>query len=167
MQSTRQGTYTTLEAEPGRLIIRLTDEGRAELADNLPNTDEALIQVKNGYHIELNWTKPHADILQEMLEDHLANGWTMPDAAQIGALTSSPLLAYGCDYDEEGFITKSEALYWFPDYQVKSELDQLLREGFVTFVEANEDTDEYKEKYTCTECLAEFDNASAAVTHQC
>jgi hypothetical protein len=161
VQSKREGLYTILEAQPGALIIRLTDQGKEEL---IAYAREDATQHPSV----INWTKPHDTILAAMIEDHLGNGWTMPDAAQIGALTSSPILAYDCAFNDEGEITKAEAVYWFPNYQVESELETMLRQGFVRFEQAPEgQPTDPNESYACAECNAQFDNSSAALSHTC
>jgi len=113
------------EGEGIRLI--LTEEGREELGTyRVPGKDTN------------EWTVPTDMILQALLEDHLANGWTWPDPAEIGALTSSPILTDSAEFDDSGKITEIGTCYWFPDYAIRSELDELYEKGEVFFPAAKE-----------------------------
>ena len=107
----------TLTKLPKCLRISLTPAGREELMDKR-NADGT-------------WKAGTDSILADLLEDHLANGWELPE--DIGALTSAPILSDSAQRDDQGKLTKIGDCYWFPDYAVTSELEEMLDKGFVNF----------------------------------
>ena len=111
--------YTTIEKLPNSIRISLTNEGRVELTD-----------LKKDDTLSPN------DIFVRLIEYHLCNGWELVSPENIGALTSSLILSD--DYsilDESSNIFEYEyhAAYWFPEYQVRSELKDMEQYGFVEF----------------------------------
>ena len=132
-----EGAYTTLEDQgEGKLRITLTEQGKAELRAYVQDAScnescgscgadigESTVFVWHEANedcravrdpVEVHFTKPHDQILVALLEDHLSRLWGMPEPWQVGALTSSPILAYAFGYDMEGYVTKAQAVYWFP-----------------------------------------------------
>lgn len=169
------------ETAEGKLLITLTDRGREMLGSYLENPCEVFREIERGHDPKYQWSKPHATILSDLLEDQIANSdlemLSDVDAADIGALTSSPLLAYGVQRAEkykpananesevlEGQILKLDRVYWFPNYQVESELETLLRAGKVEFETGHK---EPSETYTCEGCQQTFDNDTDALDHKC
>ncbi len=104
--------------------------------------DYVLILTDN----ECEFRLPHNEVWMNLLGDDPAWGIdeysidlldpNSNDYAQVGALTSSPLLAVGLRRDEVGNIKYLTELYYFPNYQVESELETLLRTGEVKFMRA-------------------------------
>lgn len=64
----------------------------------------------------------------QVLSDH--------DLADIGALTSAPVLALGVERDDDYKVTNVTDTWWFPNYQVEDELETLLTKGVVVFTRA-------------------------------
>ena len=83
-----------------------------------------------------DWDKGAEEILRELLDDHLCNGWEFVPPEDIGALTSSPILSDEVERNDDGEIVKVGKVYWFPNYAVQSELDLLYDDGEVFFPEA-------------------------------
>lgn len=80
--------------------------------------------------------------LATLLADHLETDWELIEPAELAALTSAPLLGTGIDRDDEGVLRGVEHLYWFPDYAIRDEIEELLTDGAVTFDRApNPDDD--------------------------
>lgn len=80
--------------------------------------------------------------LATLLADHLETDWELLEPAELAALTSAPLLGTGIDRDDEGVLRGVEHLYWFPDYAVRDEIEELLTDGAVSFDRApNPDDD--------------------------
>ena len=107
------------------ITLKLTPLGRAELKD---------LRIDGG----MNWAKSHDSILADMLEDHLCNGWEFIQPEEIGALTAAPILSDSVTRDDSGNLLKVDQVYWFPDYAVRSELDELYENGEVFFPAAEE-----------------------------
>ena len=122
--------YVELEKLDGKLRIKLTPAGREELEGRLVKPGDKNYSYDSG---EKQWKQSHATILFDLLEDHLCNGWEMVPPEDIGALTSSPILSDSAVRDDDDKLTSIGDVYWFPEYQVKSELEELLEKGFVDF----------------------------------
>jgi hypothetical protein len=60
-----------------------------------------------------------------LLEDHLCNGWEMVPPEDIGALTAAPILSDEIGRDEDGRVVEAGRVYWYPDYQVRDEIEEL------------------------------------------
>ena len=116
------------EGEGIRLV--LTEEGREELGTyRVPGSDPA------------EWVEGTDNILVKLLEDHLCNGWEFVAPEDLGALTDAPILSDEVERDEDGNVTKVGTVYWFPDYAIRCELDELLEKGEVFFPAAQEEVE--------------------------
>lgn len=71
--------------------------------------------------------------LAEIIHWQLANGWTFLSPEDAGALTDSPILSEDVNYDDHGNAQHVGIVYWYPEYQVKDPVAQLLENGFVDF----------------------------------
>lgn len=102
----------------GNLIITLTEEGKQWLNDyDKVDTDE-------GCFIEL-------------IEDKLANGYSLVDPEHIGALTNSLLIADGTIDEEtaaEDYVNTN--VWYYNYYAVRSYLDDLKSQGYVIWNKA-------------------------------
>ena len=63
--------------------------------------------------------------LYALLEDHLCCGWEMVPPEDIGALTSAPILSDEINRDDRGQVTRAGRVYWYPDYQIRDEIEEL------------------------------------------
>lgn len=110
--------YTEFEQTNTGLIIRLNDRGREELAD-----------LK-----ELHKEKGPVAIWWDLNEGMFCNGYNDIRPELIGALTDAPIISDGT-IDEE--TTKEEfentKFWWFPNYMVQDEVEELLTKGEVFF----------------------------------
>lgn len=110
--------YTDLEILPNKdLKISITADGREELAEmdareNNPGTDYKLARL---------------------LEYHLGNGWEFVRPEEVSALTSSPILSNDVSRDDDGELTAIGEVWWFPNYQVINEVEEMKDSGFVIF----------------------------------
>lgn len=109
----RPASPVEFSVENGQLHIRLDPDAREEV--------EELLE------------KPVDQAFSELIEWHLSNGWTLLDPGDVGALTESPILSQDVQWDEDGNILSVGRVYWFPEYQVKSEIQELLEHGEVVF----------------------------------
>ena len=69
------------------------------------------------------------------IEHFLCNGWTELRPKQTGDLTSSIVLAKDedCEWDDVGNLTNDPRRFWFPNYQVRSPMQDLLDSGECLF----------------------------------
>lgn len=109
------------ENESGDLLITLTEEGKEELPE--------IIQRNSFY----------AGVWTDLLESIICNSETefiRPE--QIGALTDSPIIGLNVSLDDDGKIEEREdtKFFWFPDYQVIDEFNELLTKGQIVFTKA-------------------------------
>lgn len=72
------------------------------------------------------------EVLSEVIERCLCNGLTLVKPDEIGALTDSMILSES-SADDDGKFPEDSAFYWFPDYQVKSPIEDLVQNGKVIF----------------------------------
>jgi len=102
--------YVDLSEGPNFLRIYLTETGREELEAQ-----------RDG----MGWKWGTIYVFQALLEDWLGNGWEWVKPEDIGALTSAPILR-----------SPNGMIYWFPNYAITCEIEEMLATGHVDFVEA-------------------------------
>lgn len=102
--------------------------GQVRLVNFLASEHELSITLTNAGYDELVAGASFADLI----EYHLANGWEATTADTIGCLSSAPVLVYGSAENLQ--LGQSEPLwYYYPDYQVRDETDDLRRAGVVVY----------------------------------
>jgi hypothetical protein len=112
------GFYVDLEkTDDGNLHIALTKEGSAEFG--------TIVEERNKFGI-------HA-ALCTLLEDHLCNGWEMVPPEDIGALTTAPILSDDIRRDEDGNVAEVGRVFWYPDYAVRDEIEEIRRDLVLVF----------------------------------
>lgn len=129
------GLYVTAERVTSGLVLKLTPAGRAELEAMTTGDRESGISFDRP-HVSA-WTCLISD-LEECRDIHM-----LADAEyeMLGALTSAPIIVTLPAYNDQSELTAFDAAFWFPNYQVESELETLLRKGAVTFDLASEPQD--------------------------
>lgn len=104
----------------GNLVIAVDQEGR-ELIEEL---------IEQGTHDEVG-------ILRELMESHWTNGSYEPfDAGQANpfvGLTDAPCIAECMNHEDDGTRTIEGRFWYYPEYMIKSPLQELVRNGQVTF----------------------------------
>jgi hypothetical protein len=105
----------------GNLEIVLSERGRAAFDEIEEERDRYGIQAA----------------LFALLEDHLCNGWEMVPPEDIGALTAAPILSDEITRDDQGQVTEAGRVYWFPDYAVRDEIEELRRHFVLVFLGAD------------------------------
>lgn len=109
-------TYS--QTPQGALTLQIDEEGREELREI----------VSRARHLD-------HDVLAEMLDRFQANGMLYPinpEFVFVG-LTSAPVITDDIEYDEAGETNVTGNVWWYPDYQIRSFVDDLLQFGSVTF----------------------------------
>lgn len=116
-------TYLNFEELPnGNLKITLTKEGREELKELMGKS------------------KDYMGIWLDLIEVYQCNGsYQIVHPEKIAALTDSPIIGLNVDYDDNGEIEPNDALkiWWYPEYQVVSEFEQLLKHRSIVFTKAD------------------------------
>jgi hypothetical protein len=116
--SREPGFYVDLRKTAGDdLEIVLHPSGRRHFSE--------IRQQRDAYGI-------HA-ALCALLEDHLCNGWEMVPPEDIGALTAAPILSDEIVRDDDGRVTEAGRVYWYPDYQVKDEIEEIRKHLVLLF----------------------------------
>jgi hypothetical protein len=68
-----------------------------------------------------------------LLEDHLCNGWEMLPPEDLGALTAAPILSDEIVRDEQGRLVEAGRVYWYPDYAVRDEIEEIRTKSAIVF----------------------------------
>jgi hypothetical protein len=113
-----RGFYVDLKKVPdGNLHIHLNRNGRRHFAEI--REEQAAVGTSAA--------------LCALLEDHLANGWEMVPPEDLGALTAAPILSDEITRDDQGRLTEAGRVYWYPDYAVRDEIEELRRHLTILF----------------------------------
>lgn len=111
------GKYTEFEKQPnGNLRIVLLEEGRESVEEIAAK--EITADSK----------------LAETIEWQLSNGWSFLRPEDIASLTDAPMLSEEADFDNQGTAYNVGKVYWYPQYDVRDPVAQLLENGYVEFV---------------------------------
>ena len=104
------GFYVDFEkTADGNLHILLNRNGRRHFAEIQEQRDALGINAA----------------LYALLEDHLCGAWEMVPPEDIGALTAAPILSDEIVRDEEGRVTEAGRVFWYPDYAVRDEIEEI------------------------------------------
>lgn len=69
----------------------------------------------------------------EIIEYHLGEGWSWVQPEDVAALTSSPILSDSAVYGDHGELEDVDDVWWYPNYQVLNEVQELLDHGYIDF----------------------------------
>jgi len=105
-----------------RLKISLTDAGKIEI-DNIISSDASFNE---------KWAK--------LCEYNFCNGAKFVDGSEVGALTEAPIISTDFEYIDEYIY---HDLFWFPNYCIVDELEELRYEGYIYFESAMDNSDIY------------------------
>jgi len=104
------GFYVDLQKDhDGNLEILPNENGRSNF--------DTIQEVRDAQGVN--------EALYALLEDHLDNGWEMVPPEDIGALTAAPILSDEIVRDDNGRIVEAGRVYWYPDYAVRDEIEEL------------------------------------------
>lgn len=118
LRTANRGYYVQLQETPdGNLHIVLNARGREEF--------DEIASVRKQYGIRA--------ALAVLLEDHLMNGWELVPPRDLGALTAAPILSREIERDLHGTVIAAGRVFWYPDYAVLDEIEELRRHGFLEF----------------------------------
>lgn len=134
----------TADRLPKSLRIKLTDAGRAAL-DNMTEADPDNEAEHAG---ALRFDRPYSVIWRALLSqgEGTQGEGTLYLLAEheyemLGALTSAPIIVTKPGRNDQGELTSFDAVFWFSNYQIESELETLLTKGEVLFDLASEPQD--------------------------
>ena len=115
---TESGFYIHLcEAPNGILDLVLSEQGREQFAE--------IESIRKSYGSRA--------ALAALLKDHSQNGWEFIPPWDLGALTSAPILSREIERDDEGRAVAVGRVYWFPEFAMLDEIEELRRTGFLEF----------------------------------
>jgi len=117
------GSYVTLEKNAHKLVIRLTQMGRDFLVKE--NLELSTGELSRGSD----------EVFCELLEDFFQNGWSWVLPEQVGALTSAPIVSDEISYDDNGDIDHIGVIWWFPEYETRCPVRELIENGEVVFTQ--------------------------------
>lgn len=114
------------------------DRFRIVILVELPNGDLRILRNVFNPDSKTDLVELHSktyDITFDILEDgrYIGNGWSVLNPSDIRALTDSPIIAYGADFDDDGDLVFVEKVWWFPKYMVVDPYDELIEKGYVDF----------------------------------
>lgn len=110
--------YTEFSITPqGDLQIALTMDGKKKL--------ERLLTERVAWNDD--------EILLELIDEHLMNGWKIIPPEQIRALRNLLILSNSVQYDKNGNISHLDSAYWHPNDQLGVVSKILLQHGSVIF----------------------------------
>ena len=114
--TTHNGTYVHLRETPhGNLDLVLSERGREDFA--------AIESIRDRYG--------NRPALLTLLADHLERGWELIPPRDLGTLALGPILARAVERDASGSVVGIGPVYWYPDFPIYDEIDELLRQGFL------------------------------------
>lgn len=116
------------------IVLKELESGNLEIKID-PEADR--IEMENLIDVPLNTA--FGELLEE--SGYVGNNWHNVMPEEIGALTDSPIIAYGAIYAEENdqdLPIGYEKLWWFPQYEVEDPIETLLRNGVVIFTRASQ-----------------------------
>lgn len=98
--------YLTITETKAGLLIKATNEGRDFIQD----------------HKDF----PTINMWYDILEDYSCNGsYELVAPEEIGALTDSPLIALDVERDDHGILTNVGEVFYFNEYMIVDEIEQL------------------------------------------
>lgn len=113
-----QGLYVFLQETPdGNLQVMLNDRGRQDFGE--------IETVHSRYGARA--------ALITLIADHLQNGWELVPPEDLGALTAAPILSREIERNLFGQVVTAGRVYWFPEYAVLDEIEELRRTGNLEF----------------------------------
>lgn len=114
--STHNGRYIHLRETPhGDLDLVLSRDGR----DDFPAIDS----IRNRYG--------NRPALTALLADHLARGWELVSPREIDAPVLGPILTRELERDPDASVIAVGRVYWYPEFAICDEIDELRRQGFL------------------------------------
>lgn len=115
-RKTQNGRFVHLRETPhGNLDLVLSQSGREEF----PAIES--IRKRHG-------NRPALIVL---LADHLASGWELVPPEDLGTPALGPILGREIERDAYGAIITAGRLYWYPEFPIYDEIDELHRQGFL------------------------------------
>jgi hypothetical protein len=117
---TQTGRLVDFEVYPNRLVIRLTEQGKEEVA----GWSEEGSRGDIGDFIDL-------------CEDQLTNGWREVLPSQVGDLRDDEHLTFSDDYtfpdENRDDVMIVGTAYHFDRYAIDGYMETIIRDGFITF----------------------------------
>ncbi len=109
------------------ITLTILDNGNLEIKRNISRKDfkELYLDKKRKDYIRPEW----GNILDE--SRYLGNGWE--DLKGHLGLTDSPIIGHDVIRDDDEHIIEADKVWWFPEYMIIDELEELLKNKKVVF----------------------------------
>ena len=109
--------------------IQILPNGNLQLKADASDVEELM-----DYKDERNETTLMSDLLEPYSTNSSFSFFDAGDANPFVGLTSAPCIAESLsDPDDDGKMEEEGRLWWFPDYAVRSIVDELIETGEVVF----------------------------------
>lgn len=110
--------------------IHILENGNLRLCFDSEDEKEGIRHLPSAYD--------DVGLLQVLLEPYTVNGSFTPFDAGLAnppvGLTNAPCIAESMEVTEDGnIVSKGQRVWWFPNYQIRGPIDELLRNGCVDF----------------------------------
>lgn len=136
------GLYVTAERITRGLVVTLTDAGREELNNMTESDPDNECEYPGALRFDRSYVSAWRALILDLEECQDIHMLTDSEYEMVGALTSAPIIVALPKFDAEtNDLTAFDAVFWFPNYQIESELETLLRTGTVTFDLASDPQD--------------------------
>jgi hypothetical protein len=114
------------------ITFKVQDNGNLKITADQEARDELSETYQDG-----GYTKAMAEVIDA------ANriGYSDVRPEWIGALTDAPIIGEDVDYETDPPKVEGR-VWWFPDYQIRNEIQELIDDGEVTFTLAPDATPE-------------------------
>jgi len=132
------GTYYTKDTYAAKKMagvimnaVQARESGNGLVITISPEGQEELKQIQNDDPDRFL----SDDLLWDVLEPIWTNAYPMVSPSSIGALTEAPMLTSG----DPANITDADKIFWYPGYESRSPLQDLLENGTTTFQNASQE----------------------------
>ena len=100
-----------------------------------PEGKEQIIKMKESYSYDDIWKR----LLSPIKGTNKVYYLIKPEF--VGALTSAPIIAKGVSINSNGHMQfdSNYKLWWFPDYMIMDEFEEMFNTGHVYFTNPNQD----------------------------
>ena len=126
LKQAQEETYGPYSTYYGDITAEISDSGvtfRLEMDESV--RDQLIEESSKG------------DVIYDLLEDFIGEGWEWVAPEDIGALTDAPIITDPNGYEVISQVDSDEVyyyyVYWYPNYMVQSPVEDLIEKGETFF----------------------------------